>query len=292
MVYEKLGVHAEELVEQVLVSACVSPGDRCPCDFPHRTQPHLVELAGRGTPHPPEVREGTMVPEQATIAHLVELGDARAICAGGQVLGDDVHRDLGEVEIGADADGCRDARLREHVAHEHGGELMGRHGCRAQVARHVDEDFVDGVDVYVLGCHVAQVDFVDFGAALQVEGHARLRDDVIEGQLGMEVKFLGVARGAREPMARRLGLAPGIDGLDRLDDLEQAWPARNAVGLEGRRDGEAYGLLGAALVRHDEVGGERIEAALGAFDRCVERLEVNGDVGPLLVVSLFHGMGV
>lgn len=62
--------------------------------------------------------------------------------------------------------------------------------------------------------------------------------------------------------------------------------------LERRRDGKAYGLLGATLVCHDEVGRERIKTTLGALDRCVEGLEVDRDVRPLLFGVLFHGMGV
>ena len=126
-----------------------------------------------------------MVPEQAAIAHLVELGDACPIRAGGYMLGNDIHRDLGKVEVGAETDRGRNARLGQNVRDEHGGELVCRHAGCAQVARHVDEDLVNGVDVNVLGGDMAQVYLVNLRAALKVEGHAWRGDDIVEGELGM-----------------------------------------------------------------------------------------------------------
>ena len=126
-----------------------------------------------------------MVPEQAAIAHLVELGDAGPIRAGGYVLGNDIHRDLGKVEVCAEADRGRDARLGQNVRDEHGGELVCRHAGRAQVARHVDEDLVDGVNVDVLGSDMTQVYLVNLRTALQVESHAWRGDDIVEGEFGV-----------------------------------------------------------------------------------------------------------
>ena len=48
----------------------------------------------------------------------------------------------------------------------------------------------------------------------------------------------------------------------------------DAFCLEGRRDRKAYGLVAPCRVRDDEVGGHRIEPALDAFDRGIERLQV------------------
>lgn len=56
---------------------------------------------------------------------------------------------------------------------------------RTQVARHVDEDLVDGVDVDVLGSDMTQVYLVNLRTALQVEGHAWRGDDIVEGELGV-----------------------------------------------------------------------------------------------------------
>ena len=194
MVYEQLGIHPEQVVEQVFVLAGVTCAERATRDVSHRAQTRLVELAGRRAAHTPEVGKGTMVPEQVPVAHLVELGDARPVLVGRHVLRDDVHRHLCEVEVGAQPDGCRDSRLREHVAGEHRGEFVRRHACRAQVSRHVDEDLVDGIDVDVLRCDVAQVYLVDLGAALEVEGHPWRGDDVVEGEAGVLPQLIIVAR--------------------------------------------------------------------------------------------------
>ena len=70
----------------------------------------------------------------------------------------------------------------------------------------------------------------------------------------------------------------GVDFLDTLNDLEQTGTAAQAVGLERGRDGQADGLFGAAFVGDDQIGGQRIEAALYALRRGVEGLQVNGDI--------------
>ena len=51
--------------------------------------------------------------------------------------------------------------------------------------------------------------------------------------------------------------------------------------------GLADGLFGAADIGHDKVGGERVQSALNTFDRCEERLQVNGNVCPFRFRHLY-----
>ena len=106
----------------------------------------------------------------------------------------------------------------------------------------------------------------------------------------MHPELVGVTRRTDKPASGAFCPAFGVDLPDRLDDLEEARASRDAVRLEGGRDGEADGLLGATGICHDEIGRERIETTLGALDRGVERLEVDGDVRPLLFLPRFHGV--
>ncbi len=78
----------------------------------------------------------------------------------------DVQRHLGQKQVRADPRGCVDARFGEHGVHEHAGERPRVGAVEGQVGRGVDEAFVYGVRMQVVGGHVAQV-----GAVLEyVEG--------------------------------------------------------------------------------------------------------------------------
>ena len=84
--------------------------------------------------------------------------------------------------------------------------------------------------------------------------------------------------------------------ITRVENLRSIWPdeARDftpwlakeenlkllgdAVGLERRRHSQAYCLVGARLIRHNQIRIKRIQASLYALNRSVERFEINGDV--------------
>ena len=68
-----------------------------------------------------------MVPEGLAVGALVELGDAHALGVACEVLGDNVHRDFGEVQVGADAGGGGDARCVVDVLNQMLGQLPGVH---------------------------------------------------------------------------------------------------------------------------------------------------------------------
>lgn len=100
-------------------------------------------------------------------------------------------------------------------------------------------------------------------------------------KLGENVRFAGqgVPRGAVPPAA--------FTSADALPHLEQAAAAGNAVAFERGRHGKTDGFVRALLVRHDEMGVERVQSALAALHGGVERFEVDGDIG-----SFFHSGGL
>ena len=53
--------------------------------------------------------------------------------------------------------------------------------------------------------------------------------------------------------------------------------------IRDRRDGEADGRAPARFVGNDQVGGKRIEPTIDALNAGIKRLEVDADVGVLLV---------
>ena len=90
-------------------------------------------------------------------------------------------------------------------------------------------------------------------------------------------------RRALQLSPRRAAPAERIRFPDALPDLKQPPPAGEAAALERGRDGQTDGLVRPALVRHDEVGVQRIEAALPALHGGEEGFQVDRDIG-----SLFH----
>ena len=72
----------------------------------------------------------------------------------------------------------------------------------------------------------------------------------------------GVPRGAVPP--------GGVYLADALPHLEQAAAAGNAIAFERGRHGKTDGFVRALLVRHDEMGVERVEPSLAALHGGVE----------------------
>ena len=158
---------------------------------------------------------------------------------------------------------------------------MGRHPVQGQIVGRVDEDFVNGIDMDILGGHVFQIDLVNPGADLHVESHPRDGDFEAEGEMRIGLYGRVIGRGAGQASLPGAGR---IDFPDPLLHLEKPAAARDAVRFERRGDSQADGLVGPGLVRHHQIRGQGVQTTLHALHGGVERLEVNGDIGP----GFFH----
>ena len=156
----------------------------------------------------------------------------------------DVEGNLGEEQVRAHPGRGADPRLCAHRVHEHAREPHAVRVIERKVGGGVDEALVNRVDVDVFPCNEAQVDAVDLRGDLHVALHV--------GAYGAVV--------------------------DALGDLEQARPAREALCLDGRGEGQADGAGPAACVCHHEVRLERVKPVVDALDGGVEALEVNAQV--------------
>ena len=121
-------------------------------DLSHGVDTHACKTARRASADAPEVRDGSVIPERLAVGALVEL--TKEV---GAMLGRDVEGDLGKIEVCAKATGRRDARRSHHVFADPLPKLASRTAIEPEVARHVQEGLVDGVDVDVLRTHVMQV---------------------------------------------------------------------------------------------------------------------------------------
>ena len=220
-------------------------------------------LSGAETP---EIRQRRVLPEKLTIGAFIQLRDAYPVLVGGGFLCHNVHGDLGEVQVRADADGGRDAGALQHLPdhglrHDMGGAHMPAFGLfleAIEIARTVDERLVDAVNVNILRRDIVQVDGENERGDPFVLRHAR-RGDV---KLGFGAFF-------------------GVIQTDGLLGLKEPGAGRHADRLEGRGDRETDRLIGAGHIRHQQPGLERIEPARHTFDRGVVGLEIDADTGAI-----------
>ena len=191
-----------------------------------------------------------IAPKLLTVLFFIQLGDAHAIRVGWLFLCHDVHGHLGEVQVGTDADRGSDACFPDHIAdhpqrhvvrHRHTRRL-GIFSVKSQIGSDVQKAFVNGVNVDVLRCHIAQIDGIDLRGDALILRHARHSHDAAD---------LGVVLHLIQP-----------DGLLRL---KQPGTTRHANGLQRGGHGQANGLIRAALVRHQQVGGQRVEPTVNTF---------------------------
>ena len=171
-------------------------------------------------PDPPEVGKWPVPPEQPTVRHFVELGDAHAFGVGGNMFGHDVHGHFGQVQVGADACGGGDAGLVVDRPHDVACQFVRGFSVGVQVARGVHEHFVDGIHVNVVRGGVPQVDAVYFPAGVEIVRHSGLGYIYVDCQARIGFQLVGIIRFASKPTPWSTQLPFGIDSAQLLLDLE------------------------------------------------------------------------
>ena len=196
-----------------------------------------------------------MIPEEKLIAVLIQLRDPHTVPVRRGLLRDGVHAHLGEIQVCADAHRGGDPGFLQHSPDDgHGHDMRrvyaltgGFRGVMREIGSGVDEGLVHGIDVDIAGSGITQDDGIDLGRDLLIERHARDRRDV------------------GYPGAVRPFIIP-----DRSLRLKEPGTAGNPDGLEGRGYGQADRGIAALIIRHQEIGGQRIEAAGDAFTAGIE----------------------
>ena len=92
-----------------------------------------------------------MIPQEKLIFVLVKFCDPDTVLVRRGLLGDDIHADLGKVQVGAYADRSGDAGFLQHIP-DHGNRHLVRRGdtgglgsflVEVQIPGHIDEALVD-----------------------------------------------------------------------------------------------------------------------------------------------------
>ena len=275
VVDEQLRIHAKELIQHFIVLHGLAG------HIAHGEHPMLLQLSCITPADTPEVRERAVAPERAPIAHLVQFCDPDAVAVSRNMLCHDVHSDLAEVHVGADACRGRDARGGQNVQNDFHGELAGCKFVGAEVVGCIDEHLVDGIDMDILRRHILQVHIVDLGAGFHILSHLGRGYNIVDSQLRMGFQ-LGIIVGCPcEGATGSLALALCIGLLDLLHYLKEPRPAGDAVLLQSRRNGKADGFLRAAQIRHHKVGGHGVQVSLHTLDAGVKAFQIYCDIGTL-----------
>ena len=86
--------------------------------------------------------------------------------------------------------------LVQHLPHHGHGKLVGAHVVIGQIARHINENLVDGVGVDIRRGHIFEVGLVDLGGNIQIPLHPGRRNNVAQPQCRVCVQGIGIKRGA------------------------------------------------------------------------------------------------
>ena len=229
-----------------------------------------------------------MTPEQFPETHLVKLRNANTVLIRRNPFGDDVHGNLGQVHIGANAGCGGDAGIVEHIPDHGHGQLVGGHIVGFQITGDIHEAFIHGIDVDVLITDIFHVDGKDFGADLLIEPHARRGDDVVQlkgrirrqhpGVSGLAGKTVFPVRTAYSfTQADGIAQTFSVDFLYPLNDFEQTRTAGNTVSLEAGGNGQTNRLLRAGGICHNEICGQGIQIPRSTFHGGVKAFEINSD---------------
>ena len=279
VVDKQLGIDPEKAVEVLLVR------QRKPRDVAHRVQPDRLQLFRVAAPQPPKIGERAVVPKQAAVAALVQLGYAHTVGVGGHMLGNNIHRDLAKVHICSDAGGCGNARFAQHIAYHFHRQFVRRAAVDREVARSVDEDLVDRVDENVRRRNVAQVDLEYLRADRHVARHLRRGGDVAKLERGVGGDLGVDERTAAEFFDFCRTFPQRVDLRNTLDDLEKPRPPAYTVRFQRGRHRQTDSFFSSAAVCDNEVGGHRVQPAGNAFHARVKTFQVDSNVNS---VNILH----
>ena len=104
------------------------------------------------------------------------------------------------------------------------------HTARFQIPRGVNKHLVNGIDVYILGSNVLEVNLIDTGAVIHIMRHSRRRYDITDSKRWIFVQLVYVVG-----LTYKLPcLAPTlvVDLLHLLDDLKQSGTTGNTEGFQ------------------------------------------------------------
>ena len=246
MVDQQLRIDPEHLVELFFVVF------RRSCHIPHGIQTGGLQLPGDTLSHTPEIRNGPVGPKLPPVSHFIQLCNPDPVFIRRHMLCHNIHCDLRQVQVGADACRCGNAGFPQHIPDHPHGKLPGSTAVGFQIACRINEHLVNGVYMNILRRNIAHVKMKDFRGNLHIFCHPGRSGN--KGQLQSRIRMQLLCKKGLSPKCPRPPQPGTVDLLHLLHHFKQPGSAGNAVCLQRRRNRQAYCFLRAAFVRHHQVG--------------------------------------
>ena len=97
-----------------------------------------------------------MIPQRLPVFLFVQYADTVLL-----MLGRDIQCDLGQVQVRADSRGGRNMAATFKFPHYELHKRDGIHAVQFQILRHINERFIDGVNMNILRGEIFQVQRID-----------------------------------------------------------------------------------------------------------------------------------
>ena len=279
MIDEQLRIHTEQLIEAV--AAVGARLERKPGKLPHGINALMGQLFCDSRAHPPEIRQGSVIPQLPAIGHFVQVRHPHSILVRGDVLGHNVHCHLAEVQVGPHPCRGRDACGIDDFQNQLFCQPPGIHMVELQVGGGIDKHLINGIDMNVLRRHILEINLIDVAAVLHIVCHSGRGHDVIQFLFRVAFQLHIVTGAACKGFSRRPLLPQGVDLTHPLNHFKESGPAGNAVSLQRGCHRQADGFFRPAGVRHHQIGGQRVQFPLHALHGSVKGFEINGDILPV-----------
>ena len=175
MVNQKFCIYSKHLIEQIFIVIVVSPSQRTTGNISHRIDSLIFQLSGIASSHPPKIRQRSVAPQKPAVAHLVQLCNPHSELVRRQMLGYDIHSNLGKIQISADSRRGRNTRSLQHIPHYLRRQLPCRYLVGIQIMRRIYKHLVNRIHMNILRRHIFQINIVNTPAVFQIERHPRRR---------------------------------------------------------------------------------------------------------------------
>ena len=116
-----------------------------------------------------------MSPENPAVGLLIQFCDAHPIFVRLHMLCHDIHGDLAQVQVGADARRRSDSRGFQYVLHHLGSQFPRRKPIHLQITAHIHEHLINRVHMDVLRRNIFEIHVKYLCTVLKIQCHPRRR---------------------------------------------------------------------------------------------------------------------
>ena len=134
----------------------------CPRKFSHRMDSVLSQFPYCTGPDLPEISQWLMIPKQIPEGLFIEGSNPYTVWIRSSVLGDDIHGEFAQIQIGPDPGGCSNSGGIKYLADDCFCQIIGRHPVMCQIGSNIHKHLINGVHMNVLWRNIFQINRINF----------------------------------------------------------------------------------------------------------------------------------